>query len=62
MILEENWNIQEKRSGMKRLWKRFRLHFTIPTRQRDEKIQINSRKIWKSTTSGKISGEKYQIP
>ncbi len=28
----------------------------------DGKIQVNSRKIKKSTTSGKISGEKYGIP
>jgi hypothetical protein len=38
IFLEENWNIQEKRSGMKKLWKRFRLHFAIPTRQRDKEI------------------------
>ncbi len=63
---------RKKRSGMKKLWKRFRLHFAIPTRQRDKeimkrnirngKIQVNSRKIKKSATSGKISGEKYGIP
>jgi hypothetical protein len=28
---------------------------------RNGKIQVNSRKIWKSTTSGRISGEKYQV-
>jgi hypothetical protein len=36
IFLEENWNIQEKRSGMKKLWKKFRLHFAILTRQRDK--------------------------
>jgi hypothetical protein len=29
---------------------------------RDEKIQVNSRKIKKSATSGRIPGEKYGIP
>jgi hypothetical protein len=28
----------------------------------DGKIQPNSRKIWKSTTSGKISGGKNRVP
>jgi hypothetical protein len=40
------------------IMKRFRLHFAILTRQRDEKIQVNSRKIKKSATSGKISEKK----
>jgi hypothetical protein len=56
IFLEENWNIQEKRSGMKKLWKKFRLHFAIPTRQRDKETM---KKLTSTSTSASTSTSYY---
>jgi hypothetical protein len=42
----------KKKIKNEEIMKKFRLYFAIFTRQRYEKIQVNSRKIWKSTISG----------
>ncbi len=45
MILEENWISKKKQKNIRneKIMKRFRMHFAIFIRQRDEKIQTNLR-------------------